>query len=627
MRKIFLLFSLLFSFYFLSAQYGNIWYFGNQAGLDFNSLPPKPLVNNRFSIKEGSATICDDNGNLLFYTDGVTVFTKWHHLMEDGDNLYGNVSSTQSSVIVPWPGKPHLYYLFTSDALEVSGSKGYNYSVIDMQQNGGMGAVITKNQLLYKPSTEKMAAALHCNGKDWWIITKQKDNNIFYTYLIDEKGINSTPIISSVGEALTPHEKQSLGGLTVSPNGKKVAMMVYSEPSRSQLFDFNNVTGQITNGVTIAGQHYMSAFSPNSKYLYVTADSLIKQFDLSSYRDSLSLAATRTDIMLPGSYGMGIKLGPDGKIYVSTTYSYLDVIHKPNEKGINCKYEEAGLELLKPSVFGLPSTIPGLLNSPLNVMVQHGASSEPCIRKMQLEAVFESEVQNVVYEWTFEDGSVSGDEKPFYTFPLTGNTEPDTFIVKLKVIADEIFCSGPIRKEREISSQVILNPPPQANAGQDTSVFVEQPLQLNGTGGVKYQWSPPEYLNDPTLPNPIARLKGDQVFTLTVANAEGCETQDQISVKVKVLPVSAIYVPNAFTPNKDGNNDYLKVFPVEVKLNSFQLFNRWGKLMFSTSDPDFMWDGSINSKEQPTGVYVWIVKGINTKGEEIIEKGTVLLIR
>ena len=85
---------------------GNIWYFGNYAGLDFNSGSPVVLNNSAMSAFEGCSSIADENGNLLFYTDGMTVWNMNHQVMYNGTGLYGNSSSTQSGVIVPLPGNP-----------------------------------------------------------------------------------------------------------------------------------------------------------------------------------------------------------------------------------------------------------------------------------------------------------------------------------------------------------------------------------------------------------------------------------------------------------------------------------------------------------------------------------------
>jgi len=124
----------------LSAQnQANIWYFGHNAGLDFNGGDPVALNDGALFTDEGVATISDYNGNLLFYTDGKVVWNKNHQIMPNGTGLLGHASSTQSAVIVPQPSNSDLYYIFTVDYTASSG--GMAYSVVDMDLENGLGNV------------------------------------------------------------------------------------------------------------------------------------------------------------------------------------------------------------------------------------------------------------------------------------------------------------------------------------------------------------------------------------------------------------------------------------------------------------------------------------------------------
>src|SRR5215212_7445630 len=112
----------------LNAQQGNIWYFGNFAGLSFNKTPPAPIADGQLNSLEGTSVICDANGDLLFYTNGRIVFNGNHDLLLNGSGLKGHPSSYQSSIIVPKPGSSTIYYIFTADAWENDGKGGYCYS-------------------------------------------------------------------------------------------------------------------------------------------------------------------------------------------------------------------------------------------------------------------------------------------------------------------------------------------------------------------------------------------------------------------------------------------------------------------------------------------------------------------
>jgi len=176
----------------------NIWYFGQYAGLDFNSGEPIALTNSAMSQYEGCATISDSYGNLLFYTDGMTVWNKQHQVMPNGTGLMGHPSSTQSGVIVPKPGSNNIYYIFTVPA-EI-GNSGLRYSVVDLSLNGGLGDVTSdKNIYITGPTEEKITAVKHNNNFDIWVITHNWDSDEFLAYLVTSDGINSNPVISNVG--------------------------------------------------------------------------------------------------------------------------------------------------------------------------------------------------------------------------------------------------------------------------------------------------------------------------------------------------------------------------------------------------------------------------------------------
>jgi gliding motility-associated-like protein len=626
MRKWILFPLLLFYSSYLPAQKQNyIWYFGANSGIDFNITPPKALSDGAMYSSEGCATICNENGQLLFYTNGVTVYNKNHQIMEHGTGLLGHSSATQSAIIVPWPGSNNLYYIITSDAFENQDKNGYNYSIVDLSKNNGLGEVIIKNQLLYKSSTEKLTVALHCNGKDWWIITKQFGNNIFYCYLVDHNGLLTTPVISTTGLSLTTDRHQEIGGLTVSPDGKKLAMMVESNTFRSQVYDFDNATGKISNAILIEGNNYMSEFSPNCKYLYVSKPFLfsgvVKQYDL-AYSTTASLEATSSIVTPLGMNSRGLKLAPDGKIYI-TGYSNLHVINSPDEKGNNCGFQLQAIKLLTNSQYMFPYTLPSFLSSSSFNIKTTKSLPIPCKRLVQLEAMVDSNVANIQYEWIFEDGTTSTNKSVLKSFE--DDPEKNVFNIKLKVSAEVSYCSNVINQTKEEEIQIIFSPLPVANAGADTIIAEYQHLQLNGSGGLLYRWSPAQYLSNATISNPIATLPVDQTFTLKVTNADGCTDEDQVHIKIYKGP--ELYVPTGFTPNKDGKNDMLHVLPVGIKLENFSIYNRWGNLIFSTNDYRKGWDGVYKGVLQPEGIYVWMAKGKDFKGQPILRKGTVYLMK
>ncbi len=177
---------------------------------------------------------------------------------------------------------------------------------------------------------------------------------------------------------------------------------------------------------------------------------------------------------------------------------------------------------------------------------------------------------------------------------------------------------------------ITVIPPVKAFAGNDTTIIGDQPLLLNATGGENYSWSPAIYMNNPSVPNPTVLLSNnidEMLYKVTVTTEEGCKGEDEIKIIVfKTGP--QIFVPDAFTPNNDTRNDLL--YPVIIgmkQLSFFRVYNRFGQLLFNTSEIGKGWDGTFGGKEQTPGTYVYMAQAINYKGEIVSKKGTVLLIR
>lgn len=170
-------------------------------------------------------------------------------------------------------------------------------------------------------------------------------------------------------------------------------------------------------------------------------------------------------------------------------------------------------------------------------------------------------------------------------------------------------------------------PPVIAFAGNDTIAMSGTPHQLFATGGVNYSWTPIFSLNNATVQNPTATLSADQQFIVTVYNEIGCAGFDTVFVKVYDNGPT-YYVPNAFSPDGDGLNDIFRPIPVGIANTEwFRIYNRNGQLIFNTNRWLYGWDGNFNGSKQPTGAYVWMVKGYGKDGNPVIKKGTVILVR
>ena len=168
----------------------------------------------------------------------------------------------------------------------------------------------------------------------------------------------------------------------------------------------------------------------------------------------------------------------------------------------------------------------------------------------------------------------------------------------------------------------------KADAGpRDTSVVLGQPLQLGASGSTNYAWTPTTWLNNPSISNPISLPQNNIEYVVRVSNAAGCFDTDTILVKVfKVKP--DLYVPNAFTPNGDGNNDIFRPIAIGMKsIDNFQVYNRWGQMLYSGTGNGAGWDGTFGGKGQEAATYVWYAEGVDYLNNKIKRKGTVVLIR
>lgn len=191
-------------------------------------------------------------------------------------------------------------------------------------------------------------------------------------------------------------------------------------------------------------------------------------------------------------------------------------------------------------------------------------------------------------------------------------------------VSDTIGCPKPA------FDTVIVNvdPPVIANAGPaDTTAVLGEPLQLNGSGGSIYLWQPSTWLSNPAIANPVASPEDNITYHLLVTSAAGCSSTDSIRVKLYKVPPS-FYVPTAFSPNNDNINDILKPILLGIKsLNYFRVYNRWGKLLFYTSQKGQGWDGSFKGNLQDPGTYVWMAEGATYAGQKIVRKGYTVLLR
>jgi Secretion system C-terminal sorting domain len=377
---------------------GDVWCFGDSAGIDWSipSNPSKFISMNKG--RSGTVSISDSNNNLLLYagylSDGTSqtrcrVNNRFHKKILNGDSVFFE-PLYHSLLFIPKPGNDSIVYLFTNIVVNGIDPYGLYYSIINYKANNDSGIVTQKNiQLNNLPAFDGLAAIRHGNGRDWWVIFKDYDptppytlSNKFYVYLVNENG----PSL---------HHTQNIGALFYENGGH---LFFNSEGSKMytcswggviEYIDFDRCTGFFSNPTVIEPTrnaqpypYYNSlALSPNETKLYVSAycqantlggTDTLYQFDLSA--PNIQTSKTAIYAMPNTAIGMGsLRKATDEKIYVAAAFenyypyqdtsfnvynSNLSVINQPDSLGAACDFQPFSFYL------GGARTYYGLPNNP-----------------------------------------------------------------------------------------------------------------------------------------------------------------------------------------------------------------------------------------------------------------------
>lgn len=466
------------SSYLFSQREANIWYFGSHAGLDFNSGSPVPLTDGAISTTEGCASIASSAGNLLFYTDGITVWNKLHLAMPNGTGLLGDPSATQSGIIVPKPGSGSVYYVFTVAA--TGGSAGLRYSEVDMSLAGGLGDVTSiKNIPLTTPVTEKLTAVKHANNVDIWVISHNYTTNAFYVYLVTAAGVSTTPLITSAGSV---DGSSGIGYLKASADGSKLVQALRFSGTVDVL-SFNNASGAIALDFTYLPSTfpYGAEFSPDGSRLYVglpasTSFSEIRQFDMTLGSPAAILASNQVIGALP-VYAGALQIGPDNKIYIAKYMTgNLARIDNPNALGAACNFAPSAVSLAgMQSLLGLPNFIQTYFQSSSITYVN------TCLNDTTFFSLTDSITVDSIH-WNFGDpgsgvNNTSAVYAPGHVYPAAG-----TYTVTVNTYLGSALQTS--------TATVTITAGPQVSLGSDTSFCAGSPvaLTLNAGSANTYSW-------------------------------------------------------------------------------------------------------------------------------------------
>ncbi len=546
------------------------WFFGQNAGLDFSGGgSPKPITDGNLNTIEGSSSIADTKGKLLFYTDGVTIFDKDGKPLKSLDprdstagskpiQLGGNRNSTQSALIVPKPtcrGCEYLYYVYTTS--EIRGKKILNYSVVDMRQNGGKGAIVEKNVPVSNQGTEQSASVQNERDSTYWVITRVFGTNKFEIRHLTR---SETPTLTTfTGGQKIDSLAQAEGYIKIGPadttSGKKgdrpMAVVIPGPPRNSvDLYTFNDSTGKMTFNRTLPlgpapPKAYGVEFSPDGKNLYVTmladtntdgslkGSSYILKYDLQSKDSLFAKSRTVVDSSTTRQYG-SIQIGPDGRLYVAIKgSSSLGTIENPNGGLLDSlRFNPRGQTLGgKSSQLGLPNLVANFNDNSSGPGIAYGdtCANEPTVFQISPNCPKLKET----YTLNFGDGSppksTTATQPILHTYKKAG-----PYAISLRIVTRT--SAGGICQDTLIKDTLtIVETPPNIQLGGDTAICNRKGLTLDLKVTAKtYVW-----LINGQIVSRKKTIKLDRpgyYFVVGIAANSGCFKSDTIEVQIKPVP-------------------------------------------------------------------------------------------
>ena len=578
-----------------------IWYFGNNAGIDFNPLsddPPGPAVpipvndptiyngGNQMQSAEGCAIYCDDNGNPIFYTNGESVFDR--EGTEFATLIGGDQTAAQSSFIVPFPGDATLYYIFLSKpTYSNSGAFEYEFSYViyDLKQRQGLGDLVRDvngnvvSSVLYNGNTERIT------GNNNWVIVHEFGNNNFRAYPITALGLGN-PVISNVGTSHTSTSSTAgQGYMKLSNTGQlAVALSISNNENYVELFQFDNATGAVSMPVSLdfgieTGQVYGVEFSPDENKVFATlrnAGGGTKIFwweiDTTTVAGEVTdpdyIRNSREEVAFEAGVDLGaLQQGPDGSIYIAKDGApNLATITNPNDTpGLSDPgYNASGFGLAggTTSTLGLPNFINQFNTSPPNLLlvVFNGCSGE----QNDFSVLNPSSLER--YRWRINDengtevlrSSVTDDGDFSFTI-----TTPGTYTAIVDVIPECSTFDVPVSS---VQQNFTISPLPSftiENATDPTGCNVNDgsfDIDITSTGTFVYAISgpvgvSPDTVNAPTVVN-IPNLAAGG-YTVTVTNATtGCIETDAVALND---PAPYDVFASATMSDCEGNNGTIEV--------------------------------------------------------------------
>lgn len=629
MNKLICIILLFFSLFCFSQNETNNWLFGNNVHINFSNDQINILSGSKITTPHGSSSISNENGELLFYTDGIKVWNKNHVRMLglNGSTLIGDNIGTQTSLIVPKPKSNNIYYIFSiktyNENDDNSSSSGLYYSEVDMNLNNGTGLITSINNLLIKNVVGKITGVHHENGKDIWVVISGKKNqedkyyDSFFSFLVHSNGIK-TPIISKISQF---NIFDPFGQLKLSPDGRKLAYA--SNRGGTYILEFNDKKGTVSNPRYLAMSNapgdrtfsYGVEFSIDSQFLYIEANDLsgksrLYQFDLKEDRNSPAFFIYRD------KKRGALQLGKDGKIYNTVNNGegffdgtqFLSLINKPT--GINFNEIEISENKINLnsglSRVGLPNFIQSYFRNRIITYVG-------CMNR---ETIFLTDTYAPITaaNWNFGDGNISSEIEPSHVYTSEGVYNVSVTIIINNIQIDLKKKIRVFALPKLIKNQKLI----QCDDDNDgVSLFnlhnIETEISNDNTLSFKYYKNKDDAQNDINEivdPNNFYNETNPQTIYAKAKTINGCTDIESFTIETlfkPILPISPMTTcedSDYETNNSKGDFDLIK--KRNEIISELSLSNKDKLSFFSTKEEALKSINELPIRFNSTTTTIWV---------------------
>jgi len=635
----------------------DVWNFGNGLGIDFYDISDVRIGTSAIPImSECAVTVFDSlTEEVLFYTDGSSIWDKNDQFIIDGEDLGGNFSTSQSTAVIQHPGIEDSYYIFSLE--DIGSSEGNLYYTLVSTTNSEI-EVLEKKVFVHSNLTEKMIGVKgSCNTA--WIVVHERNSNRFISFEITPFGIVN-PVYSEVGatarEIVNDYDTESSyhGKIRGSWDNSKILNASGNGPI--ELFEFNNTTGIISNQRILQSRSltqgfrssYSSCFSPDNSKIYVfetqfSGTRQITQYDV-TLGTSEEIQGSRENIftsrLITDTPISDLQVDPFGRVLISGLDKFsISIITNPNEDAQAIDFIEDFISFAPKETLFLGFHEYPILGVPL---VFEELITEDTLTFCEGD-ILHTLLQDTFSSYKWSDGSTGVDvfspiNDSYYWVEVKthdGCVIQDTFVANqaniISTFIEEELCDGDTIelagkryfKEGEYIDTLI------SSKGCDSilNISLERILPIIGdTTYLELEFGTTIFYNG--IEYSTAGLYESRHILMN-----SCDSIEIISVsfnKDLPTPSTRIAVANIFTPNNDGINDTWNITIDEsqgLQMNSLSIFDRWGNQVFHKAGSEIEWKGEIGSNEAQAGVYFYKFIYVDPDGKERVQGGDVSLVR